>query len=38
MTTKDVELNIIVEFLAYTLVVEVGVCDYIQRINKHFGW
>lgn len=38
MLATNMELDVIVEFLSYALVIEVVVHEYINRINKHFGW
>ena len=32
------EINLIKSLLAFSLVVEIGVVNYIERINSHFGW
>lgn len=36
--TKKSDLALIVDFLAYTLVVERPVTNYVDRIDRYFGW
>ena len=35
---KNINLDLMKEFIAWTIVIEVPVVDYIDRINKFFNW
>jgi hypothetical protein len=35
---KNMNINLIKEFIAWTIVVEVPVVNYINRINEYFNW